>query len=210
MSLSPLPLVDTGDRRAQPGTRSRRPRSRRRCSSCPAAAPSPQRSCWPRSARSAASKRRTACPPQRRRTARSKLRQQPTAPPRPRRQPPTQRRALPNRDHPSSPTPPPAPTSNAKQAEGKSRREAIRCLKRTPRPHRLQHPESEPGLDIGATLAQPSAITVPPRPRDHDMGSASGDVAEGLSIDAASLILRHRSILQMWTTKGHRSARPVG
>jgi transposase len=37
-----------------------------------------------------------------------------------------------------------------KRAEDKSRREAIRCLKR-----RLQHTQSEPSLDIGATLARP-------------------------------------------------------
>src|SRR5262245_39640577 len=35
-----------------------------------------------------------------------------------------------------------------KKAEGKSRREAIRCLKTAARPRRLQHTQSEPRLDI--------------------------------------------------------------
>ena len=74
--------------------------------------------------------RRAARPPQRRRTAGSELRPDPTPPARPRRQPPTQRRALPDRDH-ASPLPPRARAYlERKQAEGKSRREAIRCLKR--------------------------------------------------------------------------------
>ena len=41
-----------------------------------------------------------------------------------------------------------------KQAEGKSRREAIRCLKRLLVRVVFQDPQSEPRLDIGATLAQ--------------------------------------------------------
>ena len=41
-----------------------------------------------------------------------------------------------------------------KRAEGKSRREAHPLPQTTPRPRRLQHPENEPRLDIGATLAQ--------------------------------------------------------
>ena len=43
-----------------------------------------------------------------------------------------------------------------KQAEGKSRREAIRCLKRQLARVVFNTLESEPRLDIGATLAQPS------------------------------------------------------
>jgi transposase len=42
-----------------------------------------------------------------------------------------------------------------KQAEGKSRREALRCLKTTTRTHRLQHAQERAAIDIGATLAQP-------------------------------------------------------
>jgi hypothetical protein len=75
-------------------------------------------------------KRRTARPPRRRRTARRQLRQASTPSPRPRRQPPTQLRPAPHRHHPG----PRARTARTylerKQSEGKSRREAIRCLKR--------------------------------------------------------------------------------
>jgi transposase len=41
-----------------------------------------------------------------------------------------------------------------KRAEGKSRRERNPLPQTTPRPRRLQHTQSEPRLDIGATLAQ--------------------------------------------------------
>ena len=102
-------------------------------------------------------RRRAARPPRRRRTARSKLRQDTTPPPRPRRQPPTQRRALPDRDHPG-PLPPAARAYlERKQAEGKSRREAIRCLKRHLARVVFNTLKNEPRLDIGATLAQESA-----------------------------------------------------
>jgi transposase len=40
-----------------------------------------------------------------------------------------------------------------KQSEGTSRREALRCLKTTTRPHRLHHAQERVSLDIGATLA---------------------------------------------------------
>jgi transposase len=40
-----------------------------------------------------------------------------------------------------------------KQAEGKSRREAVRCLKTTTRTHRLHHTQEGAAIDIGATLA---------------------------------------------------------
>jgi transposase len=74
--------------------------------------------------------RRPACPPRRRRTTRSQLRQVSTPPARPRRQPPTHcalhRIAITQaRVH--------APARaylERKQGEGKSRREALRCLKR--------------------------------------------------------------------------------
>ena len=112
--------LEQRDRRARAGA-ARAARLRRR---------SPLPSCSPRSARSIASKRRPARPPQRRRTARGELRPDPAAPPRPRRQPPTQRRALPDRDHPGPQPPPARAYLERKRAEGKSRREAIRCLKR--------------------------------------------------------------------------------
>jgi hypothetical protein len=73
---------------------------------------------------------RSACPTRRRRTSRGELRPHTTLPPRPRRQPPTQLRPPPHRDHPG--TRPPAGTRlpQTKKAEGKSNREAIRCLER--------------------------------------------------------------------------------
>ena len=46
-----------------------------------------------------------------------------------------------------------------KQAEGNSRREAIRCLKRLLARTVFNTLKNEPALDIGATLAQPSAIS---------------------------------------------------
>ena len=98
--------------------------------------------------------RRAARPPQRRRTARSKLRTQPTAPTRPRRQPPTQRRALPNRDHASAlpPRRPRLPRTQTSRRQEPPRSDPL--PQTTPRPRRLQHTQSEPRLDIGATLAQ--------------------------------------------------------
>ena len=65
--------------------------------------------------------RRAACPPRRRRTARSELRQTPTPPARPRRQPPTQLRPAPDRDHPRhASTRPHAPTSNANKPKARA------------------------------------------------------------------------------------------
>ena len=59
-----------------------------------------------------------------------RARQTPPSPARPRRQPTTQLRPAPNRDHPSTHPPPARAYLARKQAEGKSRREALRCLKR--------------------------------------------------------------------------------
>ena len=64
--------------------------------------------------------RRTARPSQRRRTSGRKLRPRPAAPAPPWRQPPTQRRALPRRDHPSTYTLQRAPTWNANAAKAVS------------------------------------------------------------------------------------------
>ena len=102
--------------------------------------------------------RRATRPPQRRRTARSKLRQEPAPPTRPRRQPTTQRRALPDRDH-AVPLPPRRtrlPRTQTSRRQKQTRSDPL--PQTTPRPHRLQHPESEPRLDIGATLAQASVL----------------------------------------------------
>ena len=98
--------------------------------------------------------RRATRPAQRRRTARSELRPYATPPARPRRQPPTQRRALPNRDHPG-PLPPRRtrlPRTQTSRRQKPPRSDPL--PQTTPRPRRLPHPESEPRLDIGATLAQ--------------------------------------------------------
>ncbi len=70
-------------------------------------------------------------PRRRRRADPRQLRQHPATTPRPGRQPPDQRRASPRHRHPR-PLPPrrPRTTSPAAAAEGKTTREAIRCLKR--------------------------------------------------------------------------------
>jgi hypothetical protein len=112
----PLPLAESGDHRARQATRTAGNCGR----ACTARAARLRR----RHRREAAGRdrpdqplqnRRTTRPPRRRRTARSKLRQKATPPARPWRQPATQRRALPNRDHPVAlPAPPLAPTSNAR------------------------------------------------------------------------------------------------
>src|SRR5262249_30080756 len=91
---------------------------------------------------------------------RSKLRPHTAPPARPRRQPPTERRALPDRDH-ASPLPPrrthlPRPQARRRQEPPRS----TPLPQTTPRPRRLQHPQSEPRLDIGATLAQPGALVL--------------------------------------------------
>jgi len=80
----------------------------------------------------------------------------PTTPTRPRRQPATQRRALPDRNHPIA-IPPrrtrlPRTQTNRRQKQTRSHP----LPQTTPRPHRLQHTQSEPRLDIGATLAHGS------------------------------------------------------
>jgi transposase len=97
--------------------------------------------------------------PQRRRTARSQPRKAPAAPTRPRRQPTTERRALPDRDH---PVPLPPSRSRPPGTQTNRRQEPTRSdpLPQTPpRPRRLQHPQNEPRLDIGATLA-PERVAV--------------------------------------------------
>ena len=73
--------------------------------------------------------RRTTRPTRRRRAIGSELRTHSAPPVGPRRQPPTQRRALSDRDHPIRYHPPPATTSNANAPKAKPS-EAIRCLKR--------------------------------------------------------------------------------
>ena len=86
----------------------------------------------------------------------------PTAPARPRRQPPTQRRALPNRDH-TSPLPP--RRARLPRTQTGRRQEPPRgdpLPQTTPRPRRLQHPESEPRLDIGATLGHQATCIMQP------------------------------------------------
>ena len=156
--VSTLPLAQPRDRRARPGARTagqgnragaaRAARLRRGHRREAARRDRPDRPLQ---------KRRPTRPPQRRRTPRSKLRPHPTPPPRPRRQPPTQRRALPNRDHPV-PLPPRRPRLPRTQTSRRQKPPRSHPLPQTtPRPRRLQHPESEPGLDIGATLAQPKA-----------------------------------------------------
>ena len=133
------------------------PRSRRRCSSCPAAAPSPPRSCSPRSARSTAS-RATPNSPATAASHRSKQAQAgssatgstaaATANSTPRstesrsRKPATTRRAR-------------LPRTQTGRRQEPPRSDPL--PQTTPRPRRLQHPENEPRLDIGATLAQPTA-----------------------------------------------------
>ena len=90
--------------------------------------------------------RRPARPPRRRRTARSELRQAPTPPARPRRQPPTQLRPTPNRDHPG--TRPPA-GARLPRAQTERRQEPPRSPplpQTTTRPHRLQTLKNEPLL----------------------------------------------------------------
>ena len=120
-------------------------------------------------------KRRPARPPQRRRPARSKLRPHPTPPTRPRRQPPTQRRALPDRDHPG-PLPPRRPRLPRTQTSRRQKPPRSDPLPQTtPRPRRLQHPESEPRLDIGATLAQRRVLGLVALASGHARGQPSGE-----------------------------------
>ena len=127
--------------------------------------------------------RRATRPPQRRRPTRSELRPHPAPPARPRRQPPTQRRPLPNRDHPSpiSPRRPRLPRTQTSRRQKQARSHPL--PQTTPRPRRLQHPQSEPRLDIGATLAPRIGVeaacvdlhwqgmTGHLRPLDHRLGA---------------------------------------
>ena len=156
----PLPHADPHDQRARPRARdandsgragaARAARLRRR---------SPPRSCSARSAPSAASDtRRPTRPPRRRRPARGQLRQAPTPPTRPRRQPPTQLRPPPDRDHPSAhpPARPRLPGTQTGRREKPPRSHPL--PQTTTRPHRLHHPQKRAPLDIGATLAQPTVV----------------------------------------------------
>ena len=100
--------------------------------------------------------RRPARPPRRRRTTRRQLRQTPTPPTRPRRQPPTQLRPPPDRDH---PRPRPPTRTRLPRTQTERRQEPPRSHplpQTTTRPHRLHHPQKRAALDIGATLAHTS------------------------------------------------------
>jgi hypothetical protein len=113
--------------------------------------------------------RRPTRPPRRRRTTRSQLRHPPPPPTRPRRQPPTQLRPPPNRDHPSAHAPARTRLPRAQTGRRKEPSRSPPLPQTTTRPHHLQHPQSQPRLDIGATLAQGGVG--PPRP---DTGSVRG------------------------------------
>jgi hypothetical protein len=148
----PLSQAESSDHRARPGTRT--------ASGCGRAGAARAPGCGAITAAKLLAEigpisRFTTRPPQRRRTTRSKLRQKPTAPTRPRRQPATQRRALPHRDHAITllPRRPRLPRTQTSRRQKQARSDP---LPQTPaRPHRLQHTKSEPRLDIGATLAHP-------------------------------------------------------
>jgi transposase len=104
--------------------------------------------------------RRTTRKARRRRTTRSELRPHATPPARPRRQPPTQRRALPDRNHPS---PLPHARTRLPRAQTQRRQKPTRSTplpQTTTCPRHLQHTQNKPRLDIGATLAQPTAFTL--------------------------------------------------
>jgi len=101
--------------------------------------------------------RRSARSSRRCRSARSELRPRATPQARPRRQPPAQLRAAPDRGHAGAH---PSRRSRLPRAQAGRREKPPRSdpLPQTPtRTRRLQHTESEPRLDIGATLAQASA-----------------------------------------------------
>jgi transposase len=91
---------------------------------------------------------------QRRRALGSELRARATPPTRPRRQPPTQRRLLPNRDHsgPLLPGRTRLPRTQTSRRQEPPRSDPL--PQTTTGTRRLQHVESESRLDIGATLAQ--------------------------------------------------------
>jgi transposase len=87
---------------------------------------------------------------------RRQLRQTPTPPPRPRRQPPTQLRPPPHRRHPR-PHPPTSPRLPRTQTSRRQDPPRSPPLPQTPtRPHHLHHPQKRAPIDIGATLAQAS------------------------------------------------------
>jgi Transposase IS116/IS110/IS902 family len=76
------------------------------------------------------------------------------------RQPPAQLRPLPNRNH-ASPLPPAGmrvPRTQTGRGQKPPRGDLL--PQTTARSHRLQHPPSEPLLDIGATLAQRAMISL--------------------------------------------------
>jgi hypothetical protein len=103
-------------------------------------------------------KRRAARPPRRRRTAGGELRPRPAPPARPRRQPPAQRCALSHRDH-AVALPRRRPClPRAHESRGQESARSKPLPQTAARPRRLQHTQSEPRLDMGATLAQPTAI----------------------------------------------------
>src|SRR4029453_10025778 len=93
-----------------------------------------------------------------RRPARRDLSPRAPPPARPRRHPPAQLRAAPDRGHPGAR---PSRRSRLPGTQAGRRQEPSRSdpLPQTPaRTRRLQHTQSEPSLDIGATLAQASVL----------------------------------------------------
>ncbi len=132
-----------------------RPRtSRRRCSTSPAAERSSLPSCSPTPGRRR-SKASAARQPHWRRTHPSQLQARATPPTQPRRQPTTQRRLLPI----ATPTPATTRRTLLHRTQTSRRQKPPRShpLPQTPtRTPPLQHTESEPRLDIGASLAHPS------------------------------------------------------
>ena len=98
--------------------------------------------------------RRAARTPRRRRTPRRKLRQTPTPPPRPWRQPPTQLRPAPHRRH---PRPRPPTRARLPRTQTSRRQEPTRghpLPQTTTRPHRLHDAQKRAPIDIGATLGR--------------------------------------------------------
>ena len=99
--------------------------------------------------------RRTTRPPRRRRAARCQLRQTPTTPTRPWRQPTTQLRPPPDR---SDARPRPRTRPRLPRAQTSRRQKPTRSHplpQTTTRPNRLHNTQNGADLDIGATLAQP-------------------------------------------------------
>src|SRR5439155_16037446 len=87
-------------------------------------------------------------------TTRSKQRQLPAPPPRPRRQPPTQLRPPPHRRHPRPRPPTRARLPRAQAERGQEPPRSPPLPQTTTRPHRLHHTQERAAIDIGATLAQ--------------------------------------------------------